>query len=167
MSAASKLTGYQLFVGVGIGVTSLLAGAIFVEMLGQAEKLGAHGARLATIETGVVKTSTDVVGLQRTIGEGFIKVDSSLSLLKTTMDRNAADPSVMITNLGLAEPGDVFGAIIYNDALWAFPATEAMAKRLTASGLERVQVNNALHGFKIMSINAGGVVSGAQETPPQ
>ncbi|RVD71394.1 hypothetical protein EN751_15645 [Mesorhizobium sp. M4A.F.Ca.ET.029.04.2.1] len=153
-AATNKLTGYQIFVGVGLTATTLLAGAIFVQMLSQAEKLGDHGARLVTIEDTVKTAAANVVTLQQSVGEGFLKIDGSLSALRTTMDKNASDPTTMISSLGLAEPGEVFGAVIYKDALWAFPASETMATRLRNSGLERVQVNSALYGFKVMSINA-------------
>lgn len=159
MAAKEPFSGYQIFMGFGITATTLLAGAIFVQMLTQAEKLGDHGARLQIIENSTTSTLSNLVNLQYSVDQGFAKVDGALENLKITLDKNATDPASMIASLGLAEPGEIFGAAIYRDALWAFPASEAMAVRLQASGLQRQQVNSALHGFKIMSVNGVGHIA--------
>ncbi|WP_442580604.1 hypothetical protein ACSBOB_00950 [Mesorhizobium sp. ASY16-5R] len=159
MAAAAKFSLYHLFIGVASAVSLTLLGVLVSQMLTQAGTLGEYGARLKTIEDGVATTGANIVTLSQAVDQGFLKADTNFENLKTTFDEDATDPTKMIASMGLVEPGEVFGAVIYNNALWAFPASEAMAVRLQASGLRREQVNSALHGYKVRSISAVGLIA--------
>lgn len=167
MDSESKFSAYHLFLGIASAVSLALLGVLVSQMLSQSYTLGDYGARLTSIENNGSSTAANIVNLQQSVNQGFLKVSTDLEHLKTTFDKNATDPASMVATLGLAEPGEIFGAVIYKDALWAFPANEAMAMRLQASGLMREQVNSALHGYKVMNVSAVGLIAAPPPQPQQ
>lgn len=121
--------------------------------------LGDHGARLQNIESVVQKTSSDVIDLKNNLGDQVSKVDHDLSRMQEKLDLATTSPSDVITELGLAEPDEVFAAMVYKGGLWVFPATASLSNRLKAAGFQREQVNEALYGFKVKSLETTGGTS--------
>lgn len=84
----------------------------------------------------------------------FDVLDQSMSKISTHIDASSIDLGAVIAKLGIAKPNEVFDAAVYDGSVWAFPADAAVSAKFEQAGIRREQVNSALFGYRVMSLEA-------------
>lgn len=146
---ASKLSLYQIITGGFSALAATLAAAIFAQMLSQSGTLGEHTEKLNGLDAAIAR-------LESTMKERFDGLDQSVSKISSRIDASSIDLGSVIARLGIVKQGEVFDAAVYDGSVWAFPADASVSAKFEQAGIRREQVNSALFGYRVISIEAIG-----------
>ncbi|KQZ27900.1 hypothetical protein ASD50_20335 [Mesorhizobium sp. Root552] len=143
----NKLSTYQIVTGGLSAIAATIAAAIFAQMLSQSNTLGEHTEKLNGVDTAIGR-------LEATMMKRFDAVDQSISKISSRIDASSIDLGSVIAKMGIVTPNDVFDAAVYDGSVWAFPADASVSAKLEQAGIRREQVNSALFGYRVMSLDA-------------
>jgi hypothetical protein len=156
----------NIFIGGASAINLTLLAVITTYMISFSGSLGEHGAKLSGIERieqdlTALAAKVDVAAntvferidrLDERTGQEFQKLGVKFNELDDRLQATSLNLPDIITRLGVTDRDVIFDAAIVGSDVWAFPASLTAATQFESKGLRRESVNEALTGYRVLSI---------------